>query len=97
MALLRSILTAIQQQGTLVSADSVWMSPTGNIELVWPLKKGCSFAASISSLGMLVCEALACDSLPENLHPGLALNYAKARVEARSPELCVFPAGLPEF
>ena len=87
MALLRSILTAIQQQGTLVSADSVWMSPTGNIELVWPLKRGCSFAASISSLGMLACEALACDSLPENLAPGLALNYAKARVEARSPEL----------
>ena len=87
MALLRSILTAIQQQGTLLSADSVWMSPTGNIELVWPLKRGCSFAASISSLGMLACEALACDSLPENLAPGLALNYAKARVEARSPEL----------
>ncbi len=83
--LLRSVLTAIQDVGHSVPSEAVWMSQDGRIELVHPWKARCDFSTSMASLGLLACEILARDELQPNISPQFALNYAKARVMAKSP------------
>ena len=85
--ILIQVLEGLCRLGTPVPAEWIWLSPTGDIGVVYPAFPAGSCHGStdrcLHSLGIFACELLAGEAIPASSHPTLSLGYARQRVECR--------------